>query len=156
MQNPLFQTNFLIKNNSVFNKSIFLIYPEVFQVFNFFNRNFWWIGRRSPLQFSKKQTPFCTPFENVQKVSYYSQCSHWQFPSKIPISSWRTSVEEFFYTVISGYRTGNLPTRWFWRWVSLTLYFAISWNVHTHFKNLAANAARFLMCVCPFYDIAKG
>ena len=28
-------------------------------------------------------------------------------------------------------------------------------NGQTHFKNLAANAARFLKCVCPVYDIAK-
>ena len=26
-------------------------------------------------------------------------------------------------------------------------------NVQTHFKNLAANAARFLKCVRPFWDI---
>ena len=29
----------------------------------------------------------------------------------------------------------------------LTLYFAMSSNGQTHFKNLAANAARFLKCV---------
>ena len=28
-------------------------------------------------------------------------------------------------------------------------------NGQTYFKNLAAFAARFLMCVGPFYDIAK-
>ena len=28
-------------------------------------------------------------------------------------------------------------------------------NDQTHFKNLAAFAARFLKCVWPFYDIAK-
>ena len=31
----------------------------------------------------------------------------------------------------------------------------MSSNGETHFKNLAANAARFLKCVWPFYDIAK-
>ena len=31
--------------------------------------------------------------------------------------------------------------------VSLTLYFAMSQNGQTYFKNLAANAARFLKCV---------
>ena len=28
----------------------------------------------------------------------------------------------------------------------------MSQNGKTHFKNLAANAARFLKCVLPFYD----
>ena len=37
----------------------------------------------------------------------------------------------------------------------LTLHFAISKNGQTHFKNLASNAARFLKCVWPFYNIAK-
>ena len=31
----------------------------------------------------------------------------------------------------------------------------MSSNGQTHFKNLAANAGRFLKCVWPFYDIAK-
>ena len=31
----------------------------------------------------------------------------------------------------------------------------MSENGQTHFKNLAAFAARFLKCVRPFYDIAK-
>ena len=39
--------------------------------------------------------------------------------------------------------------------VVLTLYFAMPWNGQTHFKNLAANVARFLKCAWPFYDIAK-
>ena len=29
----------------------------------------------------------------------------------------------------------------------------MSWNGQTHFKNAAANAARFLKCVWPFWDI---
>ena len=33
---------------------------------------------------------------------------------------------------------------------TLTLYFAVSQNGQTHFKTLAANAARFLKCVQPF------
>ena len=37
----------------------------------------------------------------------------------------------------------------------LALYFAMSLNVQTHFKNLTVFAARFLKCVWPFYDIAK-
>ena len=37
----------------------------------------------------------------------------------------------------------------------LTLYFAMSQNGQTHFKNLSAFAARFLKCVRLFYDIAK-
>ena len=36
-----------------------------------------------------------------------------------------------------------------------TLCFPVSQNGRTHFKNLAAFAARFLKCVRPFYDIAK-
>ena len=39
--------------------------------------------------------------------------------------------------------------------VKVTLYFAMSQNGPIHFKNLAANAARFLKCVWPFYNIAK-
>ena len=39
--------------------------------------------------------------------------------------------------------------------VKVTLYFAMSQNGQIHFKNLAANAARFLKCVWPFYNIAK-
>ena len=31
----------------------------------------------------------------------------------------------------------------------------MSQNGQTRFKNLAANAARFLKCAGPFYDIAK-
>ena len=31
----------------------------------------------------------------------------------------------------------------------------MSKNGQTHFKNLAANAARFLKCDWPFYDIAN-
>ena len=50
-----------------------------------------------------------------------------------------------------------------WRWTCtqqilffiLTLYSAMSYNCQTHFKNLAANAARLLKCVWSFYDIAK-
>ena len=38
---------------------------------------------------------------------------------------------------------------------TLTLYFAMSWNGQTHFRNLAAFAARFLKCAWPIYDIAK-
>ena len=37
----------------------------------------------------------------------------------------------------------------------LTFYFAMSWNGPTHFKNLAANVARFFRCVWPFNNIAK-
>ena len=37
----------------------------------------------------------------------------------------------------------------------LTLYFAMSYNCQTHFKNLAANAARLLKCVWSFYDTVK-
>ena len=39
--------------------------------------------------------------------------------------------------------------------MELTLYFAMSQNGQTNFKNLTAFAARFLKCVWPFYDIAK-
>ena len=38
---------------------------------------------------------------------------------------------------------------------NLTLYFEMSQNGQTQFKNLAAFAARFLKCVGPIYDIAK-
>ena len=38
-------------------------------------------------------------------------------------------------------------------WRMLTLLHLLSQNVQTHFKNLAANAARYLKCVCPFWDI---
>ena len=31
----------------------------------------------------------------------------------------------------------------------------MSQNGQTHFKNIAANPARFLKCVWPFYDNAK-
>ena len=37
----------------------------------------------------------------------------------------------------------------------LTLFFAMSWNSQTHFKSLAAFAARFLKYVGLFYDIAR-
>ena len=37
---------------------------------------------------------------------------------------------------------GNIYTE-----VKVTLYFAMSQNGQIHFKNLAANAARFLKCV---------
>ena len=43
----------------------------------------------------------------------------------------------------------------FLRNCNLTLYFAMSANGQIHFKNLGANAARFLKWVWPFYDIAK-
>ena len=33
-----------------------------------------------------------------------------------------------------------------------TLSCMTSQNAHVHFKNLAANAARFLKCVSPFWD----
>ena len=36
---------------------------------------------------------------------------------------------------------------------ALTLWCIISQNGQTHFKNLAANAARFLNCAWPFWDI---
>ena len=36
----------------------------------------------------------------------------------------------------------------------ISLYFAMLQNGQTHFKNLAANTARFLRFVWPFYDIA--
>ena len=36
-----------------------------------------------------------------------------------------------------------------------TLYFAMSKNGQTHFKNFAAFAARFLKCAWPFYDTAN-
>ena len=48
-----------------------------------------------------------------------------------------------------------------WRWkffvsqVCLTLYFAMSSNGQTHFKDLAVFVARFLKCVWQFYDIAN-
>ena len=32
-------------------------------------------------------------------------------------------------------------------------FFLMSQNGQTHFKNFAANAARFLECVWPFWDI---
>ena len=35
----------------------------------------------------------------------------------------------------------------------LTLYFIMSQNGQTHFKNLAAFAARFLKCAWPLWDI---
>ena len=35
----------------------------------------------------------------------------------------------------------------------LTLWCIMSQNGQTHFKNLAANAARFLKCAWPFWDI---
>ena len=38
---------------------------------------------------------------------------------------------------------------------NLTLYFAMSQNGQTHFKNLAAFAARFFKRISPFYDIVK-
>ena len=37
----------------------------------------------------------------------------------------------------------------------LILYFTMSQTGQAHFKNLAANAARFLKRAWPFYDIAK-
>ena len=39
--------------------------------------------------------------------------------------------------------------------LELTLYFGTSSIDQTHFKNLAAFAARFLKCIWPFYDVAK-
>ena len=43
---------------------------------------------------------------------------------------------------------------WIWN-TTLTLYFPMSQNGPTHFKNLPANATKFLKCLWPFYDIAK-
>ena len=41
----------------------------------------------------------------------------------------------------------------FFRYISWTLKRIMSQNGQTHFKNLAANAARFLKIVWPFWDI---
>ena len=37
--------------------------------------------------------------------------------------------------------------------LKLTLWYIMSQDGQTHFKNLAAKAARFLKCIWPFWDI---
>ena len=79
------------------------------------NVNFPWTDFWSYLKLKKTRTATSTLYRNCFAMQPLRE-----FTSKVLVSFWKISVEEFTCTKILGYRTGNLPARCFWKWVSLT------------------------------------
>ena len=77
---------------------------------------------------------------------------------RIARNNWSETSWEYFWKKSEITKVFRIAKRnWRKKTFKLTLYSVMSQNGQTHFKDLAANAARFLKCVWPFMTLrSKG
>ena len=93
-------------------------------------------------------------------LKFYRLHSMWG--KTCPIMAWKTTNLTFFFNLFMRFRsTSAASITWLYVIICLVirlklfLQFKTSQNGQIHFKNLAANAVRFLKCVWPPWDVMR-